>query len=139
MMSNSQARARNGHAGRAASYQSECRRARIDLLGTELQLVQLGVDALMREQLRVGPGLDNGPIAQHQDAVGTLDRGEPMRNHEGRTIAQQLLERRLDMALGGGIERRGGLIENQDRSVAQQGARYRNALALAAREQHAAV
>jgi hypothetical protein len=41
------------------------------------------------------------------------------------------------MTFGLGVERRGRLVENQDRRVLEQRAGNRQALALAAREQHA--
>ncbi|MNJ78216.1 hypothetical protein D3C77_759030 [compost metagenome] len=41
------------------------------------------------------------------------------------------------MALGLGVQRRGGLIENQQRRVLQQRARDGQALPLTTREQHA--
>ena len=43
-----------------------------------------------------------------------------------------LLERRLDLALGVAVERRGRLVEDQDRRRLQDGAGDRHALLLAA-------
>ncbi len=51
----------------------------------------------------------------------------------------QPVEGGLDLALALGVEGRGGLVEEQDRRVLQDGARDRDALALAARERHAAL
>ena len=50
-------------------------------------------------------------------------------------LEQLLLDRELDLA----VERRGGLVEHQDRRVLQDHARDRDALALAARELDAAL
>ena len=48
---------------------------------------------------------------------------------------QLVLDRKLDLA----VERRGRLVEHQDRRVLEDHARDRDALALAARELHAAL
>ena len=85
------------------------------------------------------PALDDRAVIEHHDAVGLLDRRQAMRNDERRAIARQLRKRRLDAPLGVGIERRGGLIQNQDRRILQDRARDRDALPLAAREQRAAI
>ena len=51
----------------------------------------------------------------------------------------EALERLLHRALGLGVEGAGGLVEHQDRRVAQHGARDRDALLLAAGEAVAAL
>ena len=51
----------------------------------------------------------------------------------------QPLQRLLHQRLAFGVERRGRLVEQQDRRVAQDGAGDRDALALAARQRHAAL
>ena len=48
-------------------------------------------------------------------------------------------ERRLDQALGLGVERRGRLVEDQDRRILEDRARDRDPLPLAARQTDAAL
>ena len=64
---------------------------------------------------------------------------EPMRDDQRGAIAHQLHQRFLDAAFGLVVQRRHGLVENQDGRVLEQRARNGDALALAAREQCAAV
>jgi hypothetical protein len=54
-----------------------------------------------------------------------------------RAVLHDVVQRVLDMALRLGVERRGRLVENQDRRVLQDGAGDGQALALTAREEHA--
>ena len=49
-------------------------------------------------------------------------------------LARDVVERRLDRFLGAAVERAGGLVEDQDRRVLQQGAGDRHPLLLAARQ-----
>ena len=62
-----------------------------------------------------------------------------MRDRDRRPPLGQPLERLLDEPLGLRVERRGRLVEHQDRRVPQHGARDRHALLLAAREAVAAL
>ena len=59
-----------------------------------------------------------------------------MRNADRRATAHQFLERGLDNVLGLGVQRIGGLIQNQNRSIADQRARDGETLALAAGKGH---
>ena len=56
-----------------------------------------------------------------------------MRNDERRPVEHQRRERVLDQQLGLGIQRRGGLVQNQNRRVLQQRPRDGQPLALPAR------
>ena len=62
-----------------------------------------------------------------------------MRDDERRAALHQLLELLLDLALELRVERRSRLVEDQDRRIAQQRPRNRDALPLATRQQRAAV
>jgi hypothetical protein len=68
-----------------------------------------------------------------------LDGGEPVGDHDRRAPAHQLFERRLDQPLGLGVERRGGLVEDQYRRVLEDRPGDRDALPLAARQPDAAL
>src|SRR5690606_21703184 len=73
------------------------------------------------------------------DAVGVLDRRQPVGDDQRRAALRELVERLLDRALGLGVEGRGRLVEDQDRRVLQEDARDRQPLLLTARELHAAL
>ncbi len=60
-----------------------------------------------------------------------------MGDHQGGAVLRQFLQRGLHGALGFGVERGGGLVEQQQRRIAQDGPRDGQALALAARQAHA--
>ncbi len=62
-----------------------------------------------------------------------------MRDHEGGAAGHDLAERGLDPVLGGGVDARGGVVEDQDARLGDQGARDRDALALAAAEREPAL
>ena len=70
------------------------------------------------------------PRVEHHDLVGVAHGGEAMRDHEAGDAARAQV--RLDARLGRGVERAGGLVEDEDRRVAHQRARDLEALALAA-------
>ena len=79
------------------------------------------------------------PGVEHDQPVHARDGGQPVRDRDHRLAFHQaeqlLLDRELDLA----VERRGGLVEHQDRRVLQHHARDRDALALPARELDAAL
>ena len=94
---------------------------------------QPGEQPLVRHQLAERPALHDPPGIEHQDAVGVGDRGQPMRDDEGGAPGPQPVQRALDAGLGLDIERAGGLVEDQDGRILEDGARDGDALALAAR------
>src|SRR6185437_5361833 len=96
----------------------------------ELQPVQLRVQSVLREQLRVRAGLRQAAALEHDDAIGLFHGRQAMRDDERGAVAQQLRQRLLDVALGLGIESRRGLVQDQDRRILEQRARDGDALAL---------
>src|SRR5215470_4602110 len=97
------------------------------------------VVAVELEQRLVRALLNDAAMIEHHQPIHARDGREPVRDrdhgfarHQG---AEALLDRGLDLA----VERGGGFIEHQDRSVFQDHARDRDALALAARELDAAL
>src|SRR5262245_57673524 len=100
----------------------------------ELQLVEHRVAPIVAQQLVVAAGLHDAAAVDHQDAVGMHDGCEPMRDRDGGAAAAELGDRFLHVALGLGVERRGGLIEQDDWRILDQRARDCDALALAAGE-----
>ena len=75
------------------------------------------------------------PVAQSHHAVAVLgDLGFMGHDDDGLATAMELVEQRHDLHGRRGIEVAGGLVGQQDRRLAHQGARHRDALALAAGE-----
>ena len=105
----------------------------------ELGLGEFGEAAALGDELVEGAGLDDAALVEHQDAVGVADRGEAVGDHEGGAALHDLVERRLQLALGRGVERARRLVEDQDRRVLEERAGDRQALALAAGERAAAL
>ena len=75
------------------------------------------VDAAARKQLAVVAALDDAAGFEHQDLVGVDDRRQPVRDDQRGAVGRDLGEARLDLALGLGVERRGRLVEDQDRAA----------------------
>jgi hypothetical protein len=77
-------------------------------------------------------GLSYHAVLDEQDAVRMDDGREPVRDGDRGAAGAQNGQRLLHMPLGFRIERRGRLVEQNDRCVADQRACDRDALALAA-------
>ncbi|MNX93450.1 hypothetical protein D3C86_1256330 [compost metagenome] len=74
----------------------------------------------------------------HEDSIRLQDGREPVGDDDGGALMQQAFERLLHQRFAFGVERRGCLVEQQDRRIAQDGAGNGDALALAAGKRHAA-
>jgi hypothetical protein len=57
------------------------------------------------------PVLHDPPVLEHQDAVGDLDRGQPVRDDHRRPGGQDGAQGALHEPLRGHVERAGGLVE----------------------------
>ena len=90
-------------------------------------------------QLGVGALLDQPPVVQHEDQVGVDDRLQPVGHLDDRLLG--VLARRCSWTArcGRGVQRRGRLVEDQQRRLAQQRPRQRDPLPLPAREPDAAL
>ena len=94
------------------------------------------------EPLECGVALDERSVgaasdrtAVHvEDDVGPGDRGQPVRDHERGPAGHEALDRGEEMCLRVQVEPRRRLVEDQDRSVATEGARQRQPLTFATRE-----
>ena len=100
---------------------------------------QLGVAAVQREQLLVGAALDQAAVVEDHDLLGVADGREPVGDRDRGPALRQLVERGLHRPLGLGVQRAGGLVEDEHGRVAQDRAGDRDALLLAAREAVAAL
>ena len=101
-----------------------------------LRLAHLSIHAPQGNQLRVRPLLDDPTAVKDANHVGALDRRQAVRDSDGDAIALfgGLGQRALHNLLALRVERAGGLVEQQDARVADEGARDGDALPLAARE-----
>ena len=86
----------------------------------------------------MGAALCDHALVEHDDLVGIDDGGEAVGDHHGGAVARDLLQRHLDFLFGEGVERRSGLVEDEDGRPFENGTGDGNALLLAARELEAA-
>jgi hypothetical protein len=77
-----------------------------------LETMEVRVNALARDELRVCSGLNNFAVAHRHDEVGFLDGGKAMRDANGGAANHEFFERFLDSAFGFVVEGAGGFIEN---------------------------
>src|SRR6185437_10484533 len=99
---------------------------------------QRGVIAVLRDQFAVAALLDDAAVFEHDQAVHLRDGGEPVRDGDYGLAGHQRAETRLDRGFDFAVERRGRLVEYQDRRVFQNDAGDGDALALAAGQLDAA-
>jgi hypothetical protein len=85
-----------------------------------LQGPHLGIHAIAFEQRAVRAALDDASGVEHQDLVGVHHRRQPVRDDQRGAADGDLFEFGLDRLFGLRVERRGGLVEDQDRRVLQQ-------------------
>ena len=78
------------------------------------------------------------PVVQHKDAVRVFDGGRPLRDHHDRHIFRLRPQRAAQRRIGGVVQSRGGIIQNQDIRLLRQCPRDGQALLLAAGEVFAA-
>ena len=84
------------------------------------------------DQLVVRAARGDAPVLEHDDLVGQRDRRQPVADDERRPRAHQAAQRVLDLGLGGRVDARRRVVQDQDARVAQQRPGDRDALALAA-------
>ena len=106
---------------------------------TELEPVELLVEARRLDQLGMGSGLDDASLVEDDDPVGALDGRETVRDDEHRAPREERLQRLLHEQLRLRVEAGGRLVEEKQPRVLVDGPRDRDALALAAREPDAPV
>ena len=95
--------------------------------------------ALAGDKLGMVAALDDAAAINDEDAVGIGDGGEAMRDDQRRAPGRKLGQRLLDRPLRLRIQRRGRLVEDQDRRVLQEDASNGETLLLAAGELHPAL
>ena len=99
--------------------------------------MQLGVHALMLQQIVVRSAFHDPPIFNHHNFISLLNGRQTVGDNQRGAVFLQLIQRCLNGSLGLGIQRRGGFIKDQDRAVTQQRTGDSNTLALATGQHHA--
>lgn len=102
----------------------------------ELQCGQTGIETAFGLQLCMGALLHQATALHHPNHISTLHCGQTMRNHQGGATDHGLVQSGLHHLLALRVERTGGLVQQQEWRVFQNGSRNRNALALTARQTH---
>ena len=75
--------------------------------------------------------LDDAPFLQSDDLVGVADGAQAVGDDQRRAAPQHRFQRLLDQVLRLGVHRRGGLVQDEDTGVGQDGPRQRQPLFLA--------
>ena len=81
--------------------------------------------------------LHDAPVRDHRDLVGVLDGGKTVSHHDGGAALAQLVQSLLDQDLGGVVQGRGSLVQNEDGGIFQKHAGDGQSLLLSARQPHA--
>src|SRR6185503_5529516 len=77
--------------------------------------------------------LDRAPRGDLHAQLATIQRAQPVRDHDRGSAMHELLDGIDDRGFGARVDRAGGFVENQERCVLEERARHGDALALAAR------
>src|SRR3954447_24715065 len=80
---------------------------------------EAGVEAALSEEARMRALLDDPPLLEHDQAVERRDGREPVGDRDHGLARHQRRERLLDRRLDLRVERRGRLVEDQDRGILQ--------------------
>jgi hypothetical protein len=96
-----------------------------ELQGGKLRIKRRGLKEIGVTALR-----DDAAVFQHDDAVGLLYGSEAVRDDQRGAVLRGIVQRQLYQPFTGGIERAGGLVEQQDGRILQDRAGDRDALTL---------
>ena len=97
-----------------------------------LQAEERGVAATAPQQIVMQAALDDLAALDHQNGVGVHDGVQAVGDDDGGAVLAEMLDRLLHGFFGFRIQRRSGLVEQDDRRVLEQRPGYCDALALAA-------
>ena len=86
----------------------------------------------------MGAALLDAVAVHDDDLVGVFDGGQAVGNHDGGAVFAQLVQRILDVVFSHVVQRRGCLVENQNRWILQKDAGNRDTLLLTAGQLDAA-
>ena len=104
-----------------------------------LELDHVVVMTARVHQLLVGADLGDGSAIKHEDAVGMANRAQAVGDDKRGAAVEQSGQALLDQPFALGVEVTGGLVEDEDARVGQDGPGDGQPLALAAAESHAAL
>jgi len=96
--------------------------------------VEAGVEPAPVQKFLVPTEFHQAALVQDQDDIGPADRGETMGDDEGGPAAEEPAQGLLDQAFAFRVQGRGGLVQDQDAGILQNGPGYGHPLALAAGE-----
>ena len=82
----------------------------------------------------MGAGVDDFALGHDDDEIGVEDGGEAVRDGDDGFAGGEFFQGGLDHAFAFGVQRGGGFVQEEDRSVLQQGSGDGEALLLAAGE-----
>ena len=102
-----------------------------------LGVIQVCVDAALSQQFLVGTAFRDPAIGNGDNAVGRTNGAESVGNDQGCTAHSQVVESPLDLSFRHGVQRGGGLIQNQNGRILQEDPGNGHALLLTAGEQGA--
>ena len=102
-------------------------------------LAQRRIFATVPNQLLVRAALNDAPVIEHENLIGTHNRRKPMRDDHRRSVRHQMFQRFLNQTLGRGVYTCGRFIENQNRRILQQSARDREPLLFPDTQLHTAL
>jgi len=90
-----------------------------------------GVRSAGRHELGMAALLDDFSVTEDEDLVSPSGRGKAMSDKQGGSAFHHVLERFLDGFLADRVETAGGLVEEENRRLSNDGARDGDALHLA--------
>ena len=105
----------------------------------ELHVVQAGIQFATPKQFLVPPDVDDAPAFHDHDAIRFQNGGKPVRDDKAGAVEHEVVEGLLNHVFGFGIKGAGGLVQNEQRRILEQGAGNGQALFLAAGKTHAAL
>lgn len=82
----------------------------------------------------MGAACDEASVLHHMNGAGVADGGETVGDDDGGATLHEMIEGLLDLRFGLAVECGGGLVEQEDGGVLEEGAGDRDPLALAAGE-----
>ena len=98
-----------------------------------LELIQLPVDSLQMQQFLMRAGFPDTPTMKNYDAVGVLNRGEPVGDDDRGPACQEFFQRVPYQQFRFRVDARGRFIQHQYPGIEGQGAREREQLLLSYR------
>src|SRR5258708_20412213 len=96
-----------------------------------LQLIELPVEAAMRQELLMVAALAKLSLVHDEDGVRALDRREPMGDQNGGTPRDHAREGEAHAKFGLGVDRGRGFFKDEDSGIVSEGAGKADQLLLA--------